>query len=174
MFVPDTVESYFSFQRREIIEGEWWRLLAANFFHLNAMHLFLNILGVVGVWFVFSNVVSPFWQIVFLLSGMLSNTLFVLLFQPSIQSFVGLSGALHGVFVAYCIVESTGNKWLSVVGLAGVTGKIMMEQLGLSGQYVEHLILGKVIVNAHLGGAIGGMVVGIFYQASVILAEGRN
>lgn len=163
IFLPDALETSLSFQRTKIINGEWWRLLSANFLHLNTTHLLLNIAGLILVWLIFYNAVSSQWQIIFLLSGMISNTLFVLLFSPSVQNFVGLSGALHGVFVAFCIADLARFKWISIIGLAGVATKIVMEQLGWSGDTVEQWISNTVIIDAHLWGAVGGLLVGMLF-----------
>ena len=89
--------------------------------------------------------------------------------------YVGLSGVLHGVFVwGACLDikrgESTG--WLLLLGV-GI--KIAYEQWFDDAASMASLIDAAVAVNAHLYGAVTGLIIGIL-QISLVqrqTAQGR-
>jgi len=82
----------------------------------------------------------------------------LLLFDPGLQWYVGLSGALHGLFAAGLVAAlSSGNRaeWLLLLLFVA---KLTWEQLVGTMPGTAELAGGNVIVDAHLYGAIGGAV----------------
>lgn len=151
----DHISSLLSFQRTSIIDSEYWRLITANFIHLNDNHLYLNGAGLLLIWLL---VGDKFKAIEWLfLTALLALTVSIglFIFNPDLQHYVGLSGVLHGLLVAGALKYY--DSYEEMVLLALVVVKLLYEQAygPLSGS--EELINGSVIVDAHLYGAIVAM-----------------
>jgi rhomboid family GlyGly-CTERM serine protease len=146
------------YQRDAIIAGQWWRLISGNLVHLGWSHLVLNLAGLLLVWLLFHrSLTTRNWVIVSLISAM-SVGGGLLLFDPHLEWYVGLSGALHGLFAAGLVASlSAGNRaeWLLA---ALFVAKLSWEQLVGPTPGTAALAGGNVIVDAHLYGAIGGAV----------------
>lgn len=72
---------------------------------------------------------------------------------------MGLSGILHGLLV-YCLLQGwRGNPWLHSLVLLVIAGRIVSEQqAGYDVEYLRSWIDGRVYVNAHLYGALAGVL----------------
>lgn len=133
-------------------------LITAHLLHTNLWHLLLNVFGFVLLWALHGEYyTSRQFALVWLLLSLATAT-GVLLFDNYSQ-YVGLSGVLHGVFVwGACLDikrdESTG--WLLLLGV-GI--KIAYEQWFDDAASMAALIDATVAVNAHLYGALAGLVV---------------
>lgn len=147
------------YQRDAILDRhEYWRLLTAHLVHANWQHVWLNLAGLALMVSLFRRCYSTLqWLGIALFSVLCIDLGFVLL-MPQLQWYVGLSGVLHGVLgagaVAWWRIE---DRRLTAVLWSILLGKLTWEQshgaLPLSGEL-------NVIVNAHLYGAIGGVVSG--------------
>jgi rhomboid family GlyGly-CTERM serine protease len=91
------------------------------------------------------------------------NTLLLYFLSPQLHGYVGLSGALHGTIVAFGLADWPKNKWTSTALIIGVTAKLIYEQLYGSSESVKQLINANVAVDAHLWGAVSGVLVGAVY-----------
>ena len=152
-----------SYQRSHITEGELWRLVSANALHTNWNHWALNMGGLFLIWFIFWDVCNKKWQAAFLIGPTMLNTLLLYFLSPQLQGYVGLSGALHGTIVAFGLADWPKNKWTSTALIIGVTAKLTYEQLYGSSESVKQLINANVAVDAHLWGAVSGVLVGTVY-----------
>jgi len=146
------------YERTAILGGQWWRLISGNFVHLGWPHLVLNLAGLALIWILFRHAFSARnWIIVtFISSAAVGGGL--LLFAPALEWYVGLSGALHGLFAAGLVAALfAGNRadWLLVILLCA---KLAWEQFAGTMPGTAEIAGGKVIVDAHLYGAIGGAV----------------
>ncbi|WP_413701511.1 rhombosortase [Psychromonas sp. KJ10-10] len=83
-------------------------------------------------------------------------TLFYL--EPEIIWYVGFSGVLHALF-SYAVAHDVQqkSKWGAILGIALII-KILYEQVYGAQQSTIELIDAPVLVNAHLYGAIAGIV----------------
>jgi rhomboid family GlyGly-CTERM serine protease len=149
------------YHRADIAAGEFWRLATGHFVHLGTTHLLLNIAGLAIVWLLIGTGYSQLgWILVAVLSVVLIDLGFWFL-DPGLVWYVGMSGLLHALLVAGIIsrvgeapVESTA------LGLI-VAAKITWEQVAgpLPGSEVS--AGGPVVVDAHLYGAIAGIIAGM-------------
>lgn len=149
------------YERVPIGEGEWWRLLTGNLIHLGWGHLGLNVAGLLAIgWLFAEDYTVTDWGFIFLLSGF-TTSIGLYLFTPEIAWCVGLSGALHGLFAAGAIAwlfdGVAAGAWL----LAGGAAKIAYEQMFGAMPMSAETIGGGVVTDAHLWGAIGGVIGGI-------------
>ena len=137
--------------------GEYWRLLTGHLVHAGAAHLLLNVIGVGLIAALFPRDYSPRQWLLILLSSAFAIDLGFVLFEPQLLWYVGLSGVLHGALAAGAIAWwQHETRPLALALTAILAGKLSWEQwhgaLPLSGDM-------PVIVDAHLYGAIGGLVV---------------
>ena len=104
--------------------------------------------------FIFKDILTPkkLWGLLFSISLMAGG---LLLLSP-IQSYVGLSGVLHGLFIWAAIEDIKQKRNTGWLLLIGVIAKICWEQyFGASASTVS-LINAKVATEAHLIGATCG------------------
>ena len=148
------------YERIAIGEGEWWRLLTGNLIHLGWGHLGLNVAGLLAIgWLFAEDYAIKDWGWI-LVTGGLATSIGLYLFNPEIAWCVGLSGVLHGLFAAGAIAwlfdGVIAGAWL----LAGAAAKIGYEQLFGAMPMSAETIGGGVVTDAHLWGAIGGIIAG--------------
>lgn len=154
----ETARLALRYERTAVMEGEYWRLLTGHLVHGTTAHLMLNMagLGLIGMLF-FRDYSLRQWLIVLAASVVAIDAGFVL-FEPQLQWYVGLSGVLHGALAAGAVAWWRHESRPLALALSLVLViKLGWEQwqgaLPLSGDM-------PVIVDAHLYGAIGGLVAG--------------
>jgi membrane associated rhomboid family serine protease len=130
-----------------VADGEYYRLLTAQFVHGGLLHLLFNcyVLFVIGP-FVESAIGRLRFLALFLISGITGAVASYLFNDPQTLS-VGASGAIFGLFGAALVINHRlGRRTNEILGLL-----------------VLNLVLGFVIPNidwrAHLGGLIAGSLV---------------
>ena len=86
-----------------LLQGEWWRLIAAMFLHDGIGHLFINM---ITLYFIGPEIEDYYGHarmlVIYLLSGLYGNLLSA--FWAPTTLAVGASGALFGLFGAYLIL----------------------------------------------------------------------
>jgi len=151
------VQELLRYDRDAILYGEVFRLFTGNFLHLGIMHLLLNLAGLALIWMFFGARFSHGQWIVIILITSLATGAGLLLLTPEVGWYVGLSGALHGYFVAGCMAEIRlklrEGWWLLIV----IALKLAWEQFHGPMPGTASLAGGEVIVDAHLFGAIAGL-----------------
>jgi rhomboid family GlyGly-CTERM serine protease len=158
----DPVRNALSYQRAGLQAGQWWRVLSAHFVHLDAAHTTLNSMGLVLMWALFARDYSPLrWLAIYLFSSLcISAGLW--LWDPEVGFYVGASGALHGVMTAGTLAHLRRRDldgWILAVFIAV---KLGFEQfLGA----LPFSSSGNTIVDAHLYGALGGLVLACFLRS---------
>ncbi len=150
------------FDRDAIASGDLWLLLTANFVHLGTSHLLMNMAGfVLVVALVWSRFTSVEWVLITVFSSLVVGIGLYLL-DKNIFWYVGFSGTLHGLVIAGSLADLRHYPKSAALLLILIIGKLVWEQFlgALPGS--ESAAGGSVVVNAHLYGAIGGAVIGVF------------
>ncbi|MFC1749407.1 rhombosortase [Pseudomonadota bacterium] len=144
--------------------SEFWRLLTGNFVHLGWSHLVLNVLGLALIWGLFWNTFEiPAWSVITLISSLaVGGGLFWL--NPEIVWYVGLSGLLHGLFVAGALGGIRRGDRREAILLVAIIGKLLWEQAYGAMPGTADMAGGPVIVDAHLYGAIGGAIAALLLK----------
>ncbi|MEV8213582.1 rhomboid family intramembrane serine protease [Leifsonia sp. NPDC077715] len=131
---------------------EPWRMFTSIFAHANILHLLLNMYTL----FIFGSALEPMlgrarYLALFLISGF-AGSLGVLLIASPIVPVVGASGAIFGLFGAYFIIQRRlgGNATQMLVLLAINLGIGFLPGFNIAWQ-------------AHVGGLIGGVLVGLIF-----------
>ncbi|MDZ7786731.1 MAG: rhombosortase [Halofilum sp. (in: g-proteobacteria)] len=158
------------YSRDAIAAGEIWRLITAHFLHLGAAHFALNAMGTVLAAALVGAQLRPLaWAWVWLACALsVSGGLWWL--QPEVGWYVGMSGVLHGLIVAGAVtgLGDYRERLFAAAILAAITAKLGWEQWSGAMPGTAALAGGSVITEAHLYGAVGGLLAG-----TVILAMHR-
>ena len=144
------------YDRVAIGDGAWWRLLSGNLVHLGIAHLAMNLAGlalvVALVWGQFD---WAEWATLTVFSSLVVG-LGLYLLNPEVGWYVGFSGTLHGLIVAGCLGDLRHYPRSAALLLALVIAKLLWEQLAGALPGSEATAGGRVVVDAHLYGAVGG------------------
>ncbi len=145
------------FGRAEILEsGQWWRILTGNLVHLGYPHLLLNLAGLGMITLLLAHALTATqWAFTGIIS-MLGVGFGLLIFDPHLVWYVGLSGALYGLLLGGAIAEFRNHKPIACLIGAYTIGKVTWEQIYGAVESSEKITGGNVIVNAHLYGMLAG------------------
>ncbi|TLU67508.1 rhombosortase [Thalassotalea litorea] len=162
-FVPETFSQSLVFDRNDIANGELWRLFTGHFDHTNLNHMLLNLAGLTMLWALHGDHYRHGLFIAVFFTSAIICSLGIYFFDPQMTRYVGLSGVLHGLFVFGAIADIKQGDKTGYLLLLGVTAKIIYEQFaGASADMVE-LIGSDIAIDAHLFGAIGGLIAGLVW-----------
>ncbi|MFV1993521.1 MAG: rhombosortase, partial [Acidiferrobacterales bacterium] len=151
----------------EIMAGQVWRLLTGHFVHLGWQHLLLNLAGLVLTYLVFYRYLIggqgmiAFFGIAFGVSAGL------LLFNPELGWYVGLSGVLHGLLMFGAVLavfdKTNPNNKIYIVLVVLLLIKIGYEQI--IGPLPTSAVIKnyKIITVAHLYGAASGIILAVIF-----------
>lgn len=156
-----TSEAMFRYQREAIADGQFWRVFTGHFVHLNLAHALLNGTGTLMLAVFLSREISAkdWWTVT--LMAPLAISLGLWFKQPSLVAYVGFSGVLHGLLYFGVIRLLPSAPVLAGTVLALLVGRQVWEQTGAyNPDYLRGLIHGRVMPDAHLFGALTGLVLG--------------
>ncbi|WP_148334991.1 rhombosortase [Acinetobacter lwoffii] len=151
---------------QESLLGEFWRLWTAHWVHVSWIHYFLNILAFICLPFIFPRAtVWHFCAILLILPPLISLSFYF--FLPNIEAYAGLSGVLHGAYVAVACVHLLykRERGFAALVLFLIFAKLVWENtIGNVG--TAQLIGSPVLVEAHLLGVIWGVILALIYIVS--------
>ncbi len=132
-----------------IAYGEWYRLVSAGFLHFGVIHLGLNMLALYVLGPQLERLLGPARFLTLYFAALLAGSLGALLVTPNALS-AGASGAIFGLFGAALAYQLSNkiNIWTS-----GLGGLILIN-------LVFTFTFPGISKGAHLGGMIGGTIVG--------------
>lgn len=151
------LQSTLRYEREAILSLQWWRLLTGNFVHLGMTHLVLNLIGLVLIFGLFRTAFTNAAWLAVIFVCCMSVGFGLLWFQPQVHWYVGLSGMLHGMFVAGALALRHSQPRWSALCLAVLAIKIAIEQIVGDPWGTAALTGGPVVSSAHLYGALGGL-----------------
>ena len=149
--------TWFSFHRLRIWEGELWRLLSAHFVHLSWSHYAMNCVGLLIAYGLYWRWLTASTTLMWGLLSASAVTFGLLFFSPQIVWYVGLSGVLHGLIVAGAVTDVQARRWEGVWVLGIVAAKLVWEYRNGPLPGSESGAGGPIVVEAHLYGAAGGL-----------------
>ncbi|KGK01435.1 MULTISPECIES: rhombosortase [unclassified Pseudoalteromonas] len=149
------------FNRPLIEQGQLWRLFTSQFVHANWVHLGLNCAGIALIWLLHGEYTTPKQYSFNIALLALWCGLGVYWFCPTITIYTGLSALLHGVIVWGAIKDVTVGLKSGYILFIGVWIKLILEQVNGPSAEIGQLIQSTVAVDAHLIGAIGGVLLAV-------------
>ncbi len=154
----DSVRDVLSYDRDALEAGQLWRLVSGHFVHLGWSHLWLNLAGLALVaWLVGQAFDWLGWVYVGCVSIAAIDAGFWFLYRD-LGWYVGLSGLLHGLLAAGLLRGVAVRDREAVILAVFVTAKLVWEQVVGPLPGSESTSGGAVIVDAHLYGALGGLL----------------
>ena len=152
------------FDRNLLGQGHIWLALTGHLVHLNWHHFWLNMGGLLLVAIFFSTYCSTLAWVLLLLWSALVVSLGLYLLNPELHGYVGLSGVLHGLFIVGAWHEARRHPLSGWVLLILLIAKLIWEQISGALPGSESMTGGHVVVDAHLYGAISGVVFVLLHQ----------
>jgi len=155
LVVPvDNILIFFQINRNIIFDYEIWRLFTSMFFHIDALHLFSNMIALLlfGASVENNHKISKIqYFIAYFVSGLIGN-IFSLLLLPLDVISLGASGAIFGLIGVAFVIIATDSPPLLIYALL----------------YIAIFIISSIGPNinlwAHLFGLLGGIFFGyLFY-----------
>lgn len=155
----DNARLWLRFERARIEAGEWWRLVSGHVVHLSWPHTLMNVAGLLLIGAIAQQSLRRLeWWIVTVAAAVgISLELYFL--SPTVTWYVGLSGVLHALLFAVAVALLIERDALGVWLIAGAAAKILYEQRFGALPATQSLAGDSVIVQAHLYGAMCGLVV---------------
>jgi len=154
----DWVEGW-RFNRTLVEQGDVWLLLSGHIVHLNWAHWLLNMAGLAIVAFFFSSHASlKQWLLVILISAVIISA-GIWWWITDINYYVGLSGVLHGLFLYGALREIRFYPVSGYVLTAVLFAKLLWEFFNGALPGSEDMAGGRVLTEAHLLGASGGILI---------------
>jgi membrane associated rhomboid family serine protease len=133
--------------------GEWWRLITTGFLHASFFHVAFNM---VFIWFIGRSLEPAIGSARFVVAygaSLLCGSFGVMLLEPNSVA-VGASGAAFGLMGALIVeARSRGIDLWS-------TGLIQIALLNFAFTFIG----ANIAIGAHLGGFVGGILVGVIYD----------
>jgi len=158
IFQVTGLQELLRYSRHEIINGQWWRIVTGNLVHLGYSHLLLNLSGLAVIAFLLAPAMPLRHWVITGVVSMLGVSIGLLVLDPQLVWYVGLSGALYGLLLGGAIALYRLDRLMSLLIGGYTVGKIFWEQLNGPVRSSEVLSGGNVIVNAHLYGMIAGAI----------------
>ncbi len=173
LYVDHSMFDRFSFRPTHVAKGEWYRLLTGGFLHAGIAHLMFNMftLFFFGPWL---ELALGSWRFVIVYFGAeLAAHAFTYVRHRDDNGYaaVGASGAISGVVFAFCLFSPLSPIYIMFIpiGIPAIVYAVlfvlfsayaMREGQEGSGSRIAH--------DAHLGGAVGGLVLTIALFPSVV------
>lgn len=147
-----------AYDRTAILSGALWRIWTGSWVHLGGIHYALNAASLAA----FSALCPEAlclrdwvlrWSLLPAAVGM-----GLLLFAPSVQQYVGLSGVVYGLLFLGLGREAAQGGRFAWACLAFLTLRIATEFVPGTLAFEQHLIGGRVIAASHVFGVLGAGV----------------
>lgn len=146
------------YNRDLVTQGEYYRLLSGHFLHTNGNHFLLNGAAIILLWALHGQYYRHQNYLIIFLTSAIVCGFGIHWYSLDISLYVGLSGILHGFFVWGALMDIKHKEKTGYLLLIGVILKIAHEQFYGASADVESFIESSVATDAHLFGAIGGLL----------------
>ena len=133
------------YDREQIRQGQWWRLLTVGFTHIQPWHIAMNLLALYNLHSL-EDFFGHAWFALVLFGSVLGGSLLEYAISR-IRFSVGLSGGLYGLMFGYFLILIT---YRHVSGLRSIALTLVLNL------FIN--FMPGIAWQAHVGGAITGMV----------------
>jgi len=160
---PNTFFPLLSLEHNKLAQGELWRIVTSSLVHFGWAHALMNLSAFAIFVFALGNAFSTsrFIALILFCCSVVGISIYWL--NPEYETYAGLSGAVHGFFVAGFFVNKRHTWWLNSIFICVIVGKVFMEhQPGYHTTELQALLPVAVAYDAHLYGAVAGLVFGVY------------
>ncbi len=137
--------------------GEWWRVLTTVFLHADLSHLFFNAIVLFGAGYMLEMLIGRAWLIALFLLGGISGSLLSLAVDSADRTEVGASGAIMALLAVLVVVSFHLQGWENRFRLQLASLRFLIPSLVPLGTTGGE----QIAYAAHVGGALGGGVMGL-------------
>ena len=138
--------------------GQWYRFASAPFLHVSQAHLFGNCFALFLAGRLLEGVIGRTWFAAIYMTGALAGAAVSLLMNDANLVSVGASGAILALFAAACVCSFHFAHSAGRYRLQSGAGSILLPTLLSMGGTVDGM---RIDFGDHLGGAIGGVLMGL-------------
>lgn len=157
---------------RILRHGEIYRLITAGFVHVDGTHLLLNMLTLYFFGPLMEYVLGPIGYLILYFGSELAAHALSLAIQRgnARYSAVGASGAITGVLFAFCLYAPFEMLYLffaiPIPAIVFAIGFVAISMVAMKNRGANQV--GGLAHEAHLGGAIGGVVITILLDPAAL------
>ena len=155
-----TTTDILGFYPSKVLEGEIWRVVTGQILHTNFNHLLLNSAGILLVWALHGEYYLSKQYFKLLVTSLLLVG-FSLLVIADYYHYAGMSAVIHTLIVYGAVKDILRNDKTGWLILAGVSAKVIYENLYGASSSTMDLIDANVAVEAHLVGVIVGLILSV-------------
>lgn len=159
----DILLRFGAMQNYRLLElGEYWRLFTAMFLHIGFAHLLMNMYALYYMGDVFEHLYGSIkFLIMYILMGFFGNLLTFAINDPMLIS-AGASTAIYGLFGLSIAIKVIYKKIPQLKSFGSSFTSIIVINL------IYSFINPTVSLVGHVGGLIGGIVVGMIFSISAV------
>ncbi|MBS7566028.1 rhomboid family intramembrane serine protease [Mucilaginibacter sp. Bleaf8] len=147
--------------RPYILDGQWWRLFTNMFLHIGILHLVINMYALVYIGLMLEPYLGKLrFAVAYVLAGIAGSVLSVYWHPLTLSA--GASGAIFGMYGVFLSLLTTNviHKAVRNALFSSIVIFVVLN-LGIG-------IRGGIDNAAHIGGLIGGIIVGYIFYPSLI------
>jgi membrane associated rhomboid family serine protease len=164
-FIPERVRAH----------GESYRMLTSTFLHANFAHLLFNMITLFFFGPTIEQVMGPFpFLLIYFGSAFAASVwpMFKYKNNPEYAA-VGASGSISGVLFAHCLFFPLNKLYLMFIpiGIPAVLFAVLFAGFSYyaASRPADHTtFFGRIAHEAHLGGALGGLLITLLLEPSVL------
>ena len=158
-----------SYNRQAVADGQWWRLLTANFVHLGWWHYSLNVASL-ALLLALCPERLPGWDwLARILLVSFGTCLGMYWRAPWITSYVGLSGMIYGLFFLGLGAQAIAGDRFAWACMAFLAARITWEFVVGIPRSEEELVGGHIVPESHLFGVIAALGYAVIRSAGLRL-----
>ena len=159
LLVDPTLIDRWAFKPFQVVrEREWSRWLTAGFVHVGAMHLLFNMVTLYYFGPVIETLLGPLrFLAIYLGSELTANALTYWRHKDNpAYSAVGASGAISGILFSFCLFQPFAMLGVMfIIPMPAILFAVLYVVLSI---YASKREVGRIAHEAHLGGALGGLI----------------
>lgn len=152
--LPAEARASLRYDRSALLGGQLWRLLTGHLVHLGWAHWALNAAGLALCAAFADTPLALKWLAARLLVLALAVSLMLLVFEPQLGYYLGLSGVLYGLFVLLLWPQVRSGSRIALAALAVVLGWMGWQLLAGPLPSEAQMIGGPILTHAHLYGVV--------------------
>ncbi len=163
LIIGQWFQSDLFFNRNDINQGQWWKIITGNFTHSNIPHLLLNLSG---LWILVLLFIDSITSITFIFSAVFlafAVGLGLYFFTPELSGYYGFSGVLYGLYFVAAVLAILKNDLFTGVSVALLIGGKIIWDYKTGGSQASADLIGIPVANdAHLYGFFGSLLIAVF------------